>query len=187
MVEELLGAHPIDDTFWDNTNFADVSVDTVNSEEQMAGSYITKFHALKDKQFVLADLLSQVDQNFDNQHDQQLMAPKYDTDHGHHNLSDLQSITSVDCKLVTHEDESTPFVTMQNEDHTDIMDELAATLRPPNHLKSSMPESTLQRISKMVTKEAVEDKKMDLMRSGTKIPENDVDVLDVLILHSYMD
>ena len=32
-IKEILGAHPIDDTFWDNTNPADVSVDTVNSEE----------------------------------------------------------------------------------------------------------------------------------------------------------
>ena len=32
-VEEMLGAHLIDVTFWDNTNPADVSVDTVNSEE----------------------------------------------------------------------------------------------------------------------------------------------------------
>ena len=69
---------------------------------------------------------------------------------------------------------------MKNEDHTDIMDELAAMLQPPNYLRSSMPESTLHRISKMVTKEAAEGKKMDLMRSGTKIPENDVNVLDLI-------
>ena len=69
---------------------------------------------------------------------------------------------------------------MQNEDHTDIMDELAAMLRPPNQLRSSMPESALHRISKMVMKEEVEDKKMEVMRSGTKIPENDVDVLDLI-------
>ena len=43
-----------------------------------------------------------------------------------------------------------------------------------------MPESTLHEISKMVMKEAVEDKKMDLMRSGTKIPENNVYVLDLI-------
>ena len=40
-VADILGAHPIDDTFWDNTNPTDVSVDTVNSEEQMARSHIT--------------------------------------------------------------------------------------------------------------------------------------------------
>ena len=57
MVEEILGAQPIDDTFWDNINSADVSVNTVNIEKLMAGSHITKFHAPKDKQIVLADLL----------------------------------------------------------------------------------------------------------------------------------
>ena len=31
-VEEMLGAHHIDDNFWDNTICADVSVDTMNSE-----------------------------------------------------------------------------------------------------------------------------------------------------------
>ena len=44
-VEEILGAHPIDDDdFWGNTNPTDVSIDTANSEEMMAGSHITKFH-----------------------------------------------------------------------------------------------------------------------------------------------
>ena len=70
MVEEILAVHTIDDDFWDNTNTADVSVDTVNSEEQMTGSHITEFHTPKDEQFVLAKILSQVDQNLDNQHDQ---------------------------------------------------------------------------------------------------------------------
>ena len=59
-----------------------MSVDTVNSEEHMAGSHITKFHTHIDKQPVIADLLSQEDQDFDNQHDQQLVAPKHNTDHG---------------------------------------------------------------------------------------------------------
>ena len=40
-VEEILGAHLIDDTFWDNTNPDDASFDTVNSEEQMMGSQNT--------------------------------------------------------------------------------------------------------------------------------------------------
>ena len=39
-VEEILGAHDIDDTFWENTNPCDVSIYTVNSEEQMVGSHI---------------------------------------------------------------------------------------------------------------------------------------------------
>ena len=52
-VEEILGAHPINDTFWDNTNPANMSVDTVNSEENVAGSHVTKFHTHKDKQPVI--------------------------------------------------------------------------------------------------------------------------------------
>ena len=54
------------------------------------------------------------------------------------------------------------------------------TARPQNQLRSSTPESTLHRISKMVMEEAAEDKKMELTRSGTKIPENYVDVLDLI-------
>ena len=65
-VEEILGTHSIDDNFWENTNPTDVSVDTVNSEEQMTGSHLTKFHIHEDKQPVIADLLSQEDQDFDN-------------------------------------------------------------------------------------------------------------------------
>ena len=70
----------------------------------MVGSHITKFYTPKDEQIVLVDFLSQGDQDFNNRHDWQLMAPKHDTDHRHHNPSDSQSTTSVDCKLVTHED-----------------------------------------------------------------------------------
>ena len=89
-----------------------MSIDTVNSEEQMAESHITKFHTPKDKEIILEDLLNQVDQDFDNQHDWQLIAPKHDTDHEHHNPSDPPSNPSVDSKLVTHEDESIPSVVM---------------------------------------------------------------------------
>ena len=41
---------------------------------------------------LLFDLLSQVDQNFNNQHNRQLMAPKNNTDHEHHNPSDLKTL-----------------------------------------------------------------------------------------------
>ena len=213
-VAEILGAHPIDDTFWDNTNPADV--DTVNSEEKMAGSHITKFHTPEDEEIVLDDLLSQVNQDFDNQHDGQLMAPKHDDDHGHHNPSDPPFTTSVDYKLVTCKDESIPSVTIQDEDYTYIMDELATmvesyhntvqgfindmvgntndpnvvksnnnttgenTKQPINQLRSPMSESTLHWISKMIMKEAVEDKKMELTRSSMKIPENNVEVLNLI-------
>ena len=72
MVEEILGAHDIDDTFWENTNPTDVSIDTVNSEEQMAGSHITKFHTPKDKEITPEDTLSQENEHFNNAYDQQL-------------------------------------------------------------------------------------------------------------------
>ena len=55
-VEEISGVHPVDDNFWDNTNTTDVSIDTVNSEEKMTGSHITKFHTHKDEQPIIADL-----------------------------------------------------------------------------------------------------------------------------------
>ena len=124
----------------------------------------------------IEDLLSQEDQAYNNRHDRQLMTCKNDTGRGHQDSSDPQSTTSVDCKLATSKDESFPSKTMKNEDTTDIMDELAA-MRSRNQLRISIPESTLQKISKMVMKEVVEDKKVELMRSGTEIPAKDVDVL----------
>ena len=59
------------------------------------------------------------------------MAPKHDTVRGHHNPSNPQSTTSVDCKLVTGMDESISSKTMKNEHTKDIIDELAA-MQPPN-------------------------------------------------------
>ena len=108
------------------------------------------------------------------------MTREHDTGRGHHNPSNPQSNTSIDCKLAIGKDESFISEIMKNKDTTDIMDELATMIQPPNQLRSSIPESTLHRISKMVMKEAVEDKKMELIRSGMKIPENDVDVLDLI-------
>ena len=95
----------------------------------MTGSHITKFHTPEDEEIVSENLLSQINQDFDNQHDWQLMEPKHDTDHEHHNPSDSLSNPSVDSKLVTHKDESIPSVAMQDQDHTDIMDELVAMVR----------------------------------------------------------
>ena len=57
-IDKIVGAHLVNDDFWDNTNPTDVSIDTVNSEEKMAGNHITKFHTHKDKQLVVTDLLS---------------------------------------------------------------------------------------------------------------------------------
>ena len=47
MVDEILGAYPMNDDFWGNTNPTDVSIDTANSEEIMARSYITNFYTHK--------------------------------------------------------------------------------------------------------------------------------------------
>ena len=43
-----------------------------------------------------------------------------------------------------------------------------------------MPVSTLHRTSKVVMKEIVEDKKMELMQSDIKIPMNDIDISDLI-------
>ena len=127
------------------------------------------------------------------------MVPKHDTDHENHNPNNPTFDPSVGGKLVTHKDKLIPSVTMQDQDYTYIMDELVAIIRsdrntvqrfindmvgntntPTSQSKPSMPESKLHRISKMAMKEAVEDKKVELIRSGVKIPENDVDVLDLI-------
>ena len=101
-----------------------MSVDTVNSEEQMAGSHITEFHTHEDKQPVVLDLLSEGSEGYDNQHDWQLMARKHDNCHAHHNPRNSQSATSVDCKLATGKDESFSSEAVKNGDITDIMDDL---------------------------------------------------------------
>ena len=108
------------------------------------------------------------------------MAPKHDTVQGHHNPSNPQSTTSIDCKLATGKDESFSNEAVKNGDTINIMDELTTMKRPLNPLESSIPESTLQRISKKITKEAVEDKKVELKQSGMKIPAIDVDVLRLI-------
>ena len=41
-VDKLLAAHPIDDAIWDHTNPSDVSIDTLNSVEDMACIHITE-------------------------------------------------------------------------------------------------------------------------------------------------
>ena len=47
-VEVILGAHPKnDDSFWGGINPGDVSIDTTNSKEMMAGSHITDLHTHK--------------------------------------------------------------------------------------------------------------------------------------------
>ena len=88
---------------------------------------------------------------------------------------------------------------MQDQGHTNIMHELATmvcsnrntvqefindmvgnTDVPTSQLKPTMLEPTLHRISKIVMKEAFRDKMLELIQSGKKIPENDVNVLDLI-------
>ena len=40
-VEEMLGAHSIDDAIWGCTDPSDVSIDTVNRADSMVGSHIS--------------------------------------------------------------------------------------------------------------------------------------------------
>ena len=49
-----------------------MSIDTVNNEKQMAVSHITKFHTPEDEEITPKDTLSQENEHFDNEHDQQL-------------------------------------------------------------------------------------------------------------------
>ena len=108
------------------------------------------------------------------------MTRKHNNGQRHHNSSNPQSTTSIDCKLATGKVESFPSEAVKNDVITNIMDELATMKRPPNPLGSLIPESTLHKISKKVTKEADEDKKVELKQSGTKIPAKDVDVLHLI-------
>ena len=48
-MEEILGAHSINDDFWGGTNPGDVSINPTNSEEMMAGSHITQLHTQTQK------------------------------------------------------------------------------------------------------------------------------------------
>ena len=54
------------------------------------------------------------------------------------------------------------------------------TNAPTSQSKPPMFEPTFHRISKIVMKETVRDKMLELIQSGKKIPENDVDVLDLI-------
>ena len=117
------------------------------------------------------------------------MAPKHDTEHD----------PSIDGKFATNANESIPSMTMKNQDHTDIMNQLRVLVDSncdtvqgfindmvgnsnafTSQSKPSMPESTLHWISMIVMKEAVRDKMTKIILSDKKIPENDVDVLDFI-------
>ena len=57
-MEEILGAHFInDDDFWGN-NPTDVSIDTIHSGEMMTGRHITELHTHKHKELFPPELLS---------------------------------------------------------------------------------------------------------------------------------
>ena len=102
----------------------------MNSGEQMTGSHITKFHTPKDEEITPEDTLSEENQHFDNEHDQQLsfyrqhMVSNHETDHEHQNTSDSTYNPCDDDELVTHKDESIPPVAMQNQDHSIFMQEI---------------------------------------------------------------
>ena len=49
-----------DDDFWVGTNPGDVSIDTANSKEMMAGSHITELHTHKCEEPVPPELLNVV-------------------------------------------------------------------------------------------------------------------------------
>ena len=127
------------------------------------------------------------------------MAPTRGIDHEHQNTSGSTSNPSIDNELVTHKNKLIPSVAMQDQDHTNIMQELVTlagsnrnlvqefinymvceTVVPTSQSKPPMFESTLHRISKKVTKEAVKDKMLELIQSGKKMTENNVDVLDLI-------
>ena len=127
------------------------------------------------------------------------MASNHETDHEHQNTNDSTYNPSADNELVTHKDELIPSVAMQDQDHANIMQELKTlvgsnrttvrefindmvveTNTPTSQSKPPMSETTLHRIAKIVMKEAVRDKMLELIQSGKKIPENNVDVLDLI-------
>ena len=41
-VQDILVAHPLNDPVWDHTDACDVSIDTMNSAEVLAGSHIVE-------------------------------------------------------------------------------------------------------------------------------------------------
>ena len=91
-VDETLGAYPVNDDFWGNTNPTDVSTNTANSEDMMAGSHITKFHTHEHEEPVTTELLNKISNTPG-------VVCKHNICQEHHNRSDTQSTTSVDYKL----------------------------------------------------------------------------------------
>ena len=116
-VEEILGAHPIDDDdFWGNTNPTDVSIDTANSEKMMAGSHIIKIHTSKQEEPGTTESLKKAS-------NVPKLTRKHDPGGGHHNQSDRQFTKSTDCKLNIREDDSFSSNTVGKEDVAKVMGE----------------------------------------------------------------
>ena len=114
-VEEILGAHLTgEDDFWGNTNPTDLSIDTANSEEMMAGSHITEFHSSKQEEPVIIELWNKVS-------NVPKVTRKHGADRGHHNQSDPQSAKSTDCKLNIRKDELFSSDTIGNWDVAKVM------------------------------------------------------------------
>ena len=60
-MEEILGAHPMnDDDFWGSVNPTDVSSDTTNSKEMIAGSYNIELNTHKHKKTAPTELFNKV-------------------------------------------------------------------------------------------------------------------------------
>ena len=57
-VEDLLGAHFSNDNIWGGTNPCDVSVNTANSKEVMAGSHIMEQHTVKFRGSIQPEILN---------------------------------------------------------------------------------------------------------------------------------
>ena len=110
------------------------------------------------------------------------MASNHETDHEHQNPSGSTFNLSVHDEFVTHKDESIPSVAMQDQDHTNIMQELKTlvsskrnivqefindmvieTNTPNSQSKLPMFETTLHWILKIVMNKTVRDKMVELI------------------------
>ena len=52
-VQDIMAAHPIDDPIWSYTDACDVSIDTVNSAETLAGGHIIRHNITQESTYTL--------------------------------------------------------------------------------------------------------------------------------------
>ena len=97
-----------------NINPTEVSINTANSEEMMAGSHIIEIHTSKQKELVTTELSNKVSNVPE-------VIRKNGDDGGHHNRSDPQSAKSTDYKLNTCKDDSISSSTAGNGDVAKVM------------------------------------------------------------------